>query len=190
MSMTDAHYQNIVEQEQLRLWFPEHEPRAHDPLYHIFAQVKKRLRAEDVPCWRCGVHYADLNDKRLGPTSEKNPLAAMQLEAHHFDVEFSLQKGIDIERWWEASHQQKKSWFVQNYTDVDGFLAAHPDLDPSNHTEVFMQWVESEGNLMQLCDVCHRSKSQGIHHINYPDWRPLAVWRRDLPAHVSEINSA
>jgi hypothetical protein len=24
---------------------------------------------------------------------------------------------------------------------------------------------------MQVRDVCHRSKDQGIHHIPYPDWR-------------------
>jgi hypothetical protein len=139
----------------------------------------------DVPCWRCGVHYKDLIARGGVPTAD-NPLGATQLEAHHYDIEFSLANGVDVERWWEASQEQKDQWFVQTYSDVNGFLKAHPELDPSNHDEVFQEWLESEGNLMQLCDFCHRSKEQGIHHINLPDWRPLAVWRRSLPAHIQK----
>lgn len=186
-NITPAHFQNLVEREQLRLWFPEHEPRAHDPHYRLFAQVKKRLRALNVPCWRCNVHYADLNSVRLGPTTPANPLASHQLEAHHQDIEFSLANGVDVERWWDASLQAKRQWWDHTYSDLDGFLHAHPELDPTNHEDVFMAYVESEGNLQQLCDVCHRSNAQGIHHLNGPDWRPLAVWRQGLPAHVQAV---
>lgn len=181
---TPAHFQNIVEREQLRLWFPAHEPREHDPHYLAFHRVKKRLRELDVPCWRCGVHYADLAPRALQGPQPRNPLGAHQLEAHHFDVEYSLQNGVDVEQWWNASIADTRLWWQHTYSDLAGFLKAHPELDPSNHNEIFLQYMESEGNLMQLCDVCHRSPHQGIHHINYPDWRPLAVWRRDLPAHV------
>ena len=64
------------------------------------------------------------------------------------------------------------------------FLHAHPEFDPTNHDDVFRAYMESEANLMQLCDYCHRSVEQGIHHLNFPDWRPLAIWRRTLPAHI------
>lgn len=181
---TPAHYQNLVLNETLRLWYPEHEPREDDPLYRLFHQAKARMKKLDVPCWRCGVHYKDLNPALGQPSTEANPLSAHQLEAHHYDVEFSLANGIDVERWWAASMEQKNEWFVQTYSDVAGFLRAHPELDPSNHDDVFKHWLESEGNLMQLCDVCHRSNGQGVHHIPLPEWRPLAVWRRTLPAHI------
>lgn len=184
MTRTASHTQTIAQHEVLRLWFPEHEPREQDPHYPIFHRAKRRLIALNVPCWRCGVHYADLNPIRGQAGRYKNPLGSHQLEAHHFDVEYSLQNGVNVEQWWDASLSAKREWWEHTYSDLDGFLAAHPEMDPSNHEDVFLAFMESEGNLMQLCDICHRSTHQGIHRINYPDWRPLAVWRRDTPAHV------
>lgn len=181
---TSAHFQTQILHETLRLWFPQHEPRSSDPHYPLFSAAKRRLKKLDVPCWRCGVHYADLNSKPGQAGTESNPLGAHQLEAHHFDIEFSLANGIDVDRWWDASEDAKRQWWDHTYSNLDGFLKAHPELNPDHHDDVFNAYVESEGNLMQLCDVCHRSTHQGIHHINYPDWRPLAVWRRGLPAHV------
>lgn len=166
--MTDAHFQSLALKETLRLWFPEHEPREKDPHYRFFHQAKKALKEHDVPCWRCGVRYAD-----LGQTTESNPLGAKQLEAHHNDIEFSLANAVDVETWWTST-----------YSDVAGFLAKHPEFAALDHKEVFLTFVESEGNLQQLCDVCHRSTHQGIHHIPYPEWRPLAIWRKELPPHV------
>ena len=184
--MTAAHYQKLVLAETLRLWYPEHEPREKDPYYNLFHKAKKLMRELDIPCWRCGVHYKDLVERGSAST-EANPLAATQLEAHHADIEFSLANAIDVERWWESSQSQvnRNTWFVQEYSDLDGFLQAHPELDPECHENVFLAFIESEGNLQQLCDVCHRSKHQGVHHIPYPDWRALAIWKEDLPEHIS-----
>ena len=184
--MTAAHYQKLVLNETLRLWYPEHEPRERDPYYKLFHRAKARMKQLDVPCWRCDVHYADLVE-RGAPGTGQNPLAATQLEAHHQDIEFSLANGVDIERWWLSSQSQanRDRWFVKEYSDLAGFLAKHPELDPNNHVEVFRSFVESEGNLQQLCDVCHRSKHQGVHHIPYPDWRALAVWKDSLPDYIS-----
>jgi hypothetical protein len=67
---------------------------------------------------------------------------------------------------------------------VDTWLDRHPEFHDKSHDEIFTAYMESEGNLTQLCDVCHRSKEQGIHHIPYPDWRAMAVWRADLPSHI------
>ncbi len=183
---TPAHYQSVVLAEALRLWYPEHEPREQDPYYKLFHQAKKKMKTLDIPCWRCGVHYADLV-KRNTPGTEKNPLGATQLEAHHQDVEFSLANAVDVERWWESSRSQENrdTWFVREYSDLDGFLNAHPELNSDNHEEVFRAFVESEGNLQQLCDVCHRSKHQGVHHIPYPDWRSLGIWKDNLPQHIT-----
>lgn len=185
MTVTPAHYQNLVLSETLRLWYPEHEPREQDPFYNLFHQAKAKMKALDIPCWRCNVHYKDLVQRGENPT-ELNPLGATQLEAHHQDIEFSLANAIDIERWWSSSQAQanREKWFVQQYSNVDGFLKEHPELDPTHHEDVFKAFVESEGNLQQLCDVCHRSKHQGVHHIPYPDWRSLAVWKDALPVHI------
>lgn len=181
---TPAHFQTLALRETLRLWFPEHQPRTHDPHYRLFNAAKRRMKQLDVPCWRCGVHYADLNDRPGGSATARNPLAASQLEAHHQDIEFSLANAVDVDRWWDASLQAKRAWWDHTYSNLDGFLKAHPELDPAHRDEVFNAYVESEGNLQQLCDVCHRSKHQGIHHIPGPEWRPLAIWRQQLPAHI------
>ena len=197
MNPTPAHFQTLALKETLRLWVPEHEPRETDPAYRLFAQAKRRMKQLDLPCWRCGVHYKDLNPNLLGAPSERNPLAAHQLEAHHSDLEFSLQNAVDTEKWWTAStlwdHTPDDDGFiVQAFSSVDGWLTRHreydqkPGEDPTAwHERVFRAYMESEGNLMQLCDVCHRSTHQGVHHIDYPDWRPLAVWRQGLPAHIT-----
>jgi len=183
-AITPAHYQQMVLNEALRLWFPEHSPREQDPHYKLFHQAKKMMRKLDVPCWRCGVHYADLVRKGAAST-QRNPLAATQLEAHHQDVEFSLSNAVDVEHWFQASTAEVDGAFTHVYSDVAGFLKRHPELDPANHEDVFQTFVESEGNLQQLCDVCHRSTHQGVHHIPYPEWRSLAVWMPDMPAHIS-----
>lgn len=199
--ITPAHFQTLAQRETLRLWFPPHEPREADPAYRLFHQAKKRMRQLDLPCWRCGVRYKDLNPGLLQPATEANPLAAHQLEAHHNDLEFSLQNGVDIEKWYAASHHWDSTpdddgFMVQSFSLVDEWLARHPEYgEPPDakgsaegvaawHERVFRAYMESEGNLQQLCDVCHRSTHAGIHHIEYPDWRPLAVWRKGLPAHI------
>lgn len=184
--MTDAHYQKLVLNEVLRLWYPEHEPREQDPYYKLFHEAKAKMKKLDIPCWRCGVHYKDLV-KRGQPATAVNPLGACQLEAHHQDIEFSLANMIDVHRWWVSSEaqQNRDEWFVQKYSNLDGFLAHHPELNPEHQGDVFKAYVESEGNLQQLCDVCHRSNHQGVHHIPYPDWRVLAVQKEALPSHIT-----
>lgn len=188
--MTDAHYQQLVLAERLRLWFPEHQPREKDPHYRLFHAAKTRMKQLDVPCWRCGVHYADLNPRIGMAGTERNPLGAHQLEAHHEEIEFSLSNAVDVEHWFQASTDDVNDAFKHVYSDLDGFLSRHPELDPTNHEDVFAAYVESEGNLQQLCDVCHRSKEQGVHHIPGPEWRPMAIWRQDLPAHVQGAAAA
>lgn len=181
--MTDAHYQIVTINTRLREWVPEHDPREKDPAYRMFHAVKRELKARDVPCWRCGVRYAGLVEKGGAPTAA-NQLGAYQLEAHHFDLEFSLLNAADVEKWWDAS-QNDPAGFVPAFSMLDGWLDRHPEYKAKHHEDVFNAYMESEGNLMQLCDVCHRSKDQGIHHIPYPDWRAMRIWKSGLPQHVS-----
>lgn len=182
--MTAAHYQIVTLNTRLREWIPEHDPREKDPHYNLFHAAKAKMKQLDIPCWRCGVHYADLVKKGDAAT-EKNPLGAYQLEAHHNDIEFSLLNAIDVEGWWESSTRDDAGFMVEAFSQVDKWLDRHPEFKTKTHDEIFLAYMESEGNLQQLCDVCHRSKEQGIHHIPYPDWRARAVWRTDLPDHIS-----
>lgn len=168
---------------RLREWIPEHEPREHDPHYKLFHAAKTHMKKLDIPCWRCGVHYADLVKKGDAAT-KANPLGAYQLEAHHSDIEFSLLNAIDVAAWWDKSARTDGGFMVESFSQVDSWLERHPDFKTKTHDEIFLAYMESEGNLMQLCDVCHRSKEQGIHRIPYPDWRARAVWKAGLPDHI------
>jgi hypothetical protein len=184
MVSTPAHYQTITLNTRLREWVPEHDPRETDPHYNLFHAAKKKMRELNLPCWRCGVTYAQLV-KRGDPATDANPLGACQLEAHHSDLEFSLLNGVDVAAWWDSSTRQDAGFMVEAFSQVDGWLHEHPEFAAKPHDEIFAAYMESDGNLLQLCDVCHRSKDQGIHHIPYPDWRARAVWRKDLPAHIT-----
>lgn len=181
--MTAAHTQTVVLNTRLREWVPEHEPRETDPHYKLFHVAKRKMRELDLPCWRCGVRYGALVKKGDAPT-DSNPLAAYQLEAHHADLEFSLLNAVDVAKWWDSSTREDAGFIVESFSHVDGWLADHPEMHGKSHDEVFLAYMESDGNLQQLCDVCHRSKGEGIHHIPYPDWRARAVWRSDMPAHI------
>jgi hypothetical protein len=184
-AVTVAHFQTVTLNTRLREWIPEHEPRERDPHYKLFHAAKRRMRELDIPCWRCGVRYEDLVAKGE-PATEANPLGAYQLEAHHADLEFSLLNAIDIGKWWGSSTREDAKFMVESFSNVDGWLHRHPEFHAKPHDEIFLAYMESEGNLQQLCDVCHRSKEQGIHHIPYPDWRARAVWRVELPAHIQD----
>jgi hypothetical protein len=181
--MTAAHFQTVTLNARLREWVPEHEPREHDPAYKLFHAAKVKMRELDIPCWRCGVRYADLVQKG-DPATDTNPLAAYQLEAHHGDIEFSLLNAIDVGKWWDGSTRDDGGFIVESFSHVDRWMHEHPEYRGKPHEEIFAAYMESDGNLMQLCDVCHRSKDQGIHHIPYPDWRVRAVWKDSLPAHI------
>lgn len=190
---TRAHFQTAVLNQRLKLWYPEHEPRTTDPYYPLFNAAKRALKAHNVPCWRCGVTYAALNKRPGMRPSATNPLAAYQLEAHHSAIEFSLANAVDVEKWWRKEYQSI-SGFVARHPEFEYALdlsddPAHSDYDPdpnqlAKHRDVFRRYVESDANLTQLCDVCHRSREQGIHWIPEPDWRALAYWRQSLPSHV------
>ena len=183
--MTPAHFHTVTLNTRLREWVPAHEPRAGDPAYRLFRTAKKKMRELDLPCWRCGVHYADLVKQDDAPT-ELNPLGAYQLEAHHADIEYSLLNAIDVEKWWDESTRSDAGFMVQVFSRVDEWLTRHPEYQDRPHDQVFDAYMESEGNLMQLCDVCHRSKDQGVHWIPWPDWRVgRNVWRGGQPPHVS-----
>ncbi len=74
-----------------------------------------------------------------------NPLHATAIETHHYPIERSLLDACDPVK----VHQE----FPQVYDRTT--LAA---------------FVDSPANLLVLCDICHRDRYLGIHHLLTADW--------------------
>lgn len=116
--------------------YPEHETREHDPYYHLFNQARKRMKEMGLlKCVVCGKED--------------------HIELHHSRIEFSLQAGVDL----------------QKFNEYYG-------LHLHNEDE-FRQYIEGPGNLEALCQDCHRGPS-GIHVLPQPFWEAKRVWRADL----------
>ena len=140
--MTDAHDQRLT--LHLLCHIPAHEPRESDPHYHLFNAAKQRLK-------KAGLMKCAIPDCKFpGP-----------LELHHEKIEYSLQGGVDIDK----------------FNELYGL---HLDGD-----EAFRQYIESEGNLEILCAVHHRTH-MGIHSLPGPLWGAIRVWKSGLqpPAEV------
>ena len=142
--MVDAHEQKMT--LHFTEHVPAHEPRESDPHYHLFDAAKKRIKAMGL--WRCAV-----------PVGPHHP----QLELHHRLIEFSLQGGVDLDR------------FNEHY-------GLHLADD-----EEFRAYIESPGALEVLCVYHHRTRF-GVHVLPGPEWEPLRVWRDDVapPAEVEK----
>lgn len=78
----------------------------------------------------------------------QNPAGATQMESHHFPVERSLLDACD----WRKVAKRFPS--VKSQGDLE-------------------QWVDTEENLVALCDVHHRGVETGIHHLSVTDWSIL-----------------
>lgn len=95
----------------------------------------------DEPCWVCGVRKSTLHDP------EQNPHGAKALETHHVAVE----------------------WALANAVDPAKLLADFPAMGAADDPHL-RAWLDSEGNMMVLCDVHHRHGLYGIHSVTYPAW--------------------
>jgi hypothetical protein len=77
--MTEAHEQPLT--LHLITNVPEHQPREDDPHYHLFEQVKARMKRQGL--WKCVI-----NDDYCGGN----------VELHHSHIEFSQTGGIDLDK--------------------------------------------------------------------------------------------
>jgi hypothetical protein len=77
--------------------------------------------------------------------SDANPFGATDMESHHYPIERSLLDAVDLVK-------IRKLW---------------PDVTDRASLE---RIVDSERNLIVLCNVCHRSPEHGIHHLLVQDW--------------------
>lgn len=82
---------------------------------------------------------------------------------HHSKVEFSLQGGVDLEKFNEA--------YGLHLADDEAFRA----------------YIEGPGNAEILCPTHHRTRL-GVHELPEPLWLAIRVWRADMvpPAEVEQ----
>lgn len=148
--MTAAHDQPVtlhVERRTLHelAAYPPHAPREEDGHYKIFHHAQHRLiHVLGAGCWIGGATLAQIT---AGLPDGHRCRGATQLEAHHAVAEFAGLSEID---WRKVAHD-----FPQ--------ANLHSDED-------FLNFAESEGGLMILCDIHHRHAGRGIHSATYPVW--------------------
>lgn len=143
--MTDAHDQK--ETLNILCHIPQHEPRSHDPNYHLFNEAKRRIKAAGL--YKCAIDAC--------------PYPNEQLELHHSKIEFSLQGGVDIDK----------------FNKLYGLHIADE--------EEFKQFIEQEGNLEVLCAVHHRTHL-GVHALPEPFWNAVRVWKADMAPPAEHIS--
>lgn len=122
----------------------------HDPRKASAEYVRVHHHLVDVldePCWICGVRKSTLGDAR------QNPMGAKQIETHHYRLEWALARAVDPAK----------------------VLADFPAMGKADEPHL-RDWLDSEGNMLVLCDVHHRHGLYGIHLVTYPAW----VGQRDL----------
>jgi hypothetical protein len=125
--------------------YPPHAPREQDPHYAVFRHAQHHLiHVLGVGCWIGG---ATLEQIKAGLPAGHRCGNATQLEAHHAIAEFA---GLAETDWRKVAK--------------DFPLAGiHSDED-------WLNYAESEGGLMIICDVHHRHVGKGIHSVTYPAW--------------------
>jgi hypothetical protein len=108
--------------------------------------------ALDEPCWICGVRNSTLADP------EQNPAGATYLETHHHFLE----------------------WALANAVDTSKLLADFPDMGAADDPHL-REWLDSEGQMLVLCNVHHRSPGTGVHMVTYPIFEAQRWLKPDFP---------
>lgn len=65
------------------------------------------------------------------------------------------------------THHDHFEWASQFGLDLNLVTKDFPDLTDRNK---LAEWVDSESNMLVLCDAHHRGRRVGIHSITYPIW--------------------
>jgi hypothetical protein len=124
--------------------YPNHPPRKNTNLYnkthHELCIVK------DIPCFIC--NKTRKNDNII-------------TETHHFFVEECMVTAID---WIKFGKKAINFYNPQTGINIgDKFNWSHVNDTP----HIF---VDSEYNMVVLCEEHHRSSNKGIHHVPFPDF--------------------
>lgn len=67
------------------------------------------------------------------------------------------------------THHFHLEWALANAVDPKLILADFPAMGAADDPHL-REWLDSEGNMLVLCPVCHRGGMRGIHMITYPAW--------------------
>lgn len=152
------------------MFYPAHDQRTESKEYK---RVHHELTVQkDLPCLVCGVRNSTLKDEK------QNPYGASAMETHHHIVEWALANAIDPNLFSRALLPNLREKHKDN-----------PDYKEETFSEQEVRdWVDhSPDNLWVLCDVHHRHKWVGIHHVSYPMWAPQDLLK---PEFVKEVASA
>lgn len=84
-------------------------------------------------------HDCGVRKSRLSDPSQ-NPFGAKQLETHHYPIQ-------------------------REYLDAVDWQKVSKDFPTVIDRESLVKFVDSPSNMLVLCDVDHRSKNRGIHHL-------------------------
>lgn len=158
------------------MFYPAHDERTESAEYK---KVHDDLtKTKDLPCLVCGVRNSILKSASRKADPEENPYGATQMETHHHIIEWALANAIDPDRFNKALLPNLRAKHADNETyKREAFTA-----------EDIKDWVDhSPDNLWVLCDVHHRHKWVGIHHISYPMWAPQDLLK---PAFQQQVASA
>lgn len=124
-------------------FFPDHEPRDEDPHYSVFRAARKQLKKDGrLVCFICGAE-----------NTKESPI-----ELHHHHVEWSLQNGVDLEK----------------------FFRCHDTEVKERTREELSRWTDSIENVLPLCQHHHRGAG-GIHCLPHPQWIIQRYWDTSLP---------
>ena len=155
-------------------FYPEHEKRYETDQYKTVRH--KMVNIDNRPCVVCGVTQAILIDSEKSKDVNYNFYQAKQIEIHHFHIEWALINAIEPQKF--------------NALLKPNLKHLHPEekLYQNDLTEEQIKdWVDHHPhNLMPLCDVHHRHKYWGIHHVTYPIWSPANMLKQDFIDQILE----
>ena len=143
-------------------FFPEHEKRHETEEYRQIHH--KIIKVDNAPCVVCGVTTRTLDDP------SHNFYKATQIELHHFHIEWALTNAIDIKKFNNLFRPHLK------------YIHSTEKLYQEDLTvEQIKNWIDHHPhNLMPLCNVHHRHKYWGIHHVSYPNWGPTNLFQQEF----------
>lgn len=172
------------------MYTEKHEPRKKDPHFQLFRESKDLLQKQlDIPCYICKITNKEIEEyKEKTGMPLKVPLGneAIQMELHHYYLEYNYVKTISLEYF-----NQYLLPIINKDNILRNYFKAHPEkyeqvkhnplikqLGPKNFT---LQPLKSQDeldrfitghpmNMMSLCTVHHRSYNSGIHEITMPYW--------------------
>jgi hypothetical protein len=162
-------FHELRRQLEEHAFYPPHQPRQASPAYRA---VHEKL-VNESGCRICGVTNDILKDPARRADLSLNQYGALQLETHHYVIEWAFANAIDPDKFNRSilpSLQQQ-----HGTAKYSGPLSARQIAD----------WIDhDEDNLWVLCDVHHRARFFGIHEITGPVWGPQHILRDEFIARV------